>query len=123
MGWTSYHATHYKWVGKGYKRTYTVDKKAECDYHWEGGLNSGHFKIIKSIMIGSTYYAAIKSLKKCIGKNEKGEYQYIDIPSSEQETFAVIFLFSSLNSSAFVFNLTLFPLKYPATSSSPASFK
>ena len=87
MGWTSYHATHYK--------NGTVDRKAECDYYWEGGLNEGHFKIIKSRMIGSTYYAAIKGLKKCVGKNEKGEYQYSDIPPSEQETFAVVFLTST----------------------------
>ena len=87
MGWTSMHATHYK--------NGTVDRKAECDYYWEGGLNSGHFEVIKSRMVGSTYYAAVKILKKYIGKNEKGEYQYSDIPPSEQETFAVIFLTST----------------------------
>jgi hypothetical protein len=38
-------------------------------------------------------------------------------------TLAVIFLFSSLNNSAFVLNLTLSPLKYPTLSSSPFNFK
>lgn len=86
MGWTSYHAIHYK--------NGTVDRKAECDYYWEGGFNAGHFEVVKSRMIGSTYYGAIKGLKKCIGKNEKGEYQYADIPLEEQEIFAVVFLTS-----------------------------
>lgn len=46
MGWTSYHATHYK-NGK-------VDRKAECDALFEEG------GVLKSAMVGSTYYAAIK---------------------------------------------------------------
>ena len=87
MGWTGIHATYYK--------NGTVDRKRECDYYWEGGLNSGHFKVVKSRMVGSTYYAAVKGLKKCIGKNVEGEYQYSDIPPSEQKTFAVIFLTST----------------------------
>ena len=68
MGWTGIHATYYK--------NGTVDRKRECDYYWEGGLNSGHFKVVKSRMVGSTYYAAVKGLKKCIGKNVEGEYHF-----------------------------------------------
>lgn len=87
MGWTSMHATHYK--------NGTVDRKKECDYYWEGGLNSGHFEIVKSRIVGSIYYAAIKPLKKYIGKNEEGEYQYTDIPLAEQEIIAVVMLTST----------------------------
>lgn len=47
MGWTSYHATHYK-KGK-------VDRKAECDALFADG-----YEVIKSAMVGSTYYAAVK---------------------------------------------------------------
>ena len=94
MGWTGIRATHYKWIGKGYNRSSVVDRKAECDAYWEEGLNRGHFKVVKSRMIGSTYYGAIRGLKKCIGKNETGEYQYTDIPPAEQETLAVVFLTS-----------------------------
>ena len=55
MGWTSYNAQYYK--------NGTVDRKKECDEYWEGGLNRGHFKVLKSTMVGSTYYAAVKILK------------------------------------------------------------
>jgi len=47
MGWTAYH------VCEGF------DRKAECDklYNWnEGGKT---VRVIKSAMVGSTYYAAI----------------------------------------------------------------
>lgn len=104
MGWTGIHATHYKWVGKGYKRTYTVDRKAECDAYWMEGLNRGHFEVIKSRMVGSTYYAAIKTLKECTGKNAEGGYQYTDISPSEQKTFAVVFLTSTNMKDYFNFN-------------------
>ena len=49
MGWTSYHATHYK-KGK-------IDRKAECDAMWNDDPN---FEVLKSSMVGSIYYAAIK---------------------------------------------------------------
>lgn len=49
MGWTSYHATHYK-NGR-------IDRKAEIDSLWETDDN---FEVLKSSMVGSTYYAAIK---------------------------------------------------------------
>lgn len=68
MGWTTYHATHYK-NGK-------VDKKAECDAYWLEGLNAGHFEVVKSSMVGNVYYGAIKPLK------------------DEQNVFAVVFLTS-----------------------------
>lgn len=56
MGWTEYHATHYK-NGK-------VDRKAELDdkFNWED--ENRKIKVLKSSMVGSTYYAAVKSLNK-----------------------------------------------------------
>ena len=82
MGWTSQHATHYK-NGK-------IDRKAECDAYFMEGLNAGFYEVLKSSMVGSTYYAAIKPLKK-YGANES----CVDIPEEEQEVFAAIFLTST----------------------------
>lgn len=53
MGWTSYRATHYK-RGK-------IDKKAEMDHEFGKNLNWG--TIVKSAVVGGTYYAAIHSTK------------------------------------------------------------
>lgn len=82
MGWTSYHATHYK-NGK-------VDRKAECDAYFMEGLNAGYYEVLKSAMVGSTYYAAVKPLKKYNKVKE-----IIDIPKEEQYVFAAIFLTST----------------------------
>ena len=82
MGWTSYHATHYK-NGK-------IDRKAECDAYFIEGLNSGFYDVLKSSMVGSTYYAAVRPLKKS-GANGS----YVDIPEEEQEVFAAVFLTST----------------------------
>jgi hypothetical protein len=87
MGWTSYHATHYK-NGR-------VDRKAECDAYFLEGLNRGHFDVLKSSMVGSTYYAAVKPLKKSNGKDENGNYIYVDMSKAEQFVFAVVFLTST----------------------------
>ncbi len=95
MGWTSYHATHYKWIGKGTKRSYVVDRKAECDAYFMEGLNRGHYNVLKSSMVGSTYYAAVQGIKRCLGKNENGEWQYEDVPENERTTFGVVFLTST----------------------------
>ena len=87
MGWTSYHATHYK-NGK-------IDRKVECDAYFLEGLNRGHFDVLKSAMVGSTYYAAVQHLKRCIGKDENDKYQYEDVPENERTTFAIVFLTST----------------------------
>lgn len=83
MGWTSTHADYYK---KG-----TVDRKRECDAYWEEGLNRGHFKILKSSMVGSTYYAAVQVLKEYVG-NENDVDIYKNIENGP--IFCVIFLTS-----------------------------
>ena len=87
MGWTSYHATHYK-KGK-------IDRKAECDAYFMEGLNKGHFNVLKSAMVGSTYYAAVQPMLKSNGKNENGEYIYEPIPENERTTFGIVFLTSA----------------------------
>lgn len=84
MGWTEYHATHYK-NGK-------VDRKAECDAYFMEGLNRGCYDVLKSAMVGSTYYAAVKPLKKYKDINAK---EIVDIPHEEQVVFGVVFLTST----------------------------
>lgn len=49
MGWTSYHADFYDRRGN-------VDRKRECDNHWD----KDKCIVLKSQMVGSTYYAAIQ---------------------------------------------------------------
>ena len=50
MGWTWYNANYYK-KGK-------IDRKAECDSYFE--YKNSPYKVLKSSMVGSTYYAAIQ---------------------------------------------------------------
>lgn len=83
MGWTWYVASHYK-NGK-------VDRKAECDAYFMESLNAGHYRVEKSSMVGSVYYAAVTNLKKYDAENKT----YIDIIEEEQETFGVVFLTST----------------------------
>ena len=57
MGWTEYHASCYK-NGK-------IDRKAECDALFNDDMVLDHkiigkFEVLKSSMVGSTYYAAVK---------------------------------------------------------------
>lgn len=80
MGWTSYRALNYRKDG-------TIDRRAECDAYFMEGLNRGHYRVEKSAMVGSVYYAAVTSLKKYVGND-----QYEDLPENEQFTFAVVFL-------------------------------
>lgn len=82
MGWTSYHANYYKKNGE-------IDRKAECDAYWQEGLNQGHFKVLRSSMVGSTYYAAVKPLLRRL---RDGHDTYEPIPEEEQNVFGVVFL-------------------------------
>ena len=86
MGWTGYHATHYK-NGK-------VDRKAECDAYFMEGLNKGFYEVCKSSMVGSTYYAAVKPLQR-YSKDDDGNKIIVDIPTNEQQVFGVVFLTST----------------------------
>ena len=85
MGWTSYNAKYYTRKG-------TVDRKRECDAYWLEGLNSGHFNVIRSTMIGSTYYAAVQPIQRKIGEDESGNSIYediIDILSPTESEYAL----------------------------------
>lgn len=86
MGWTGYHA--------GYYKNGIVDRKAECDAYWEEGLDKGNFKVEKSCMVGSVYYAAVTKKVKAVGETEQGRTIYVPIPEEEQITFGAVFLTS-----------------------------
>lgn len=62
MGWTGYHAGYYK-NGK-------IDRKAECDdvFTWENG--SKKVSVVKSAMVGTVYYAAVRILDEENGQND-----------------------------------------------------
>lgn len=86
MGWTGCHATHYK-------RNGDIDRKAECDGYFLEGLNAGHYRILKSVMVGSIYYAAIQNLKRYAGRDDAGNSIYEDIPEQQQtETWAMVII-------------------------------
>lgn len=53
MGWDYTHATHYT-------RTGAIDKKAEIDelYTWQNDTKK--YEVVRSCMVGTTYYAAVK---------------------------------------------------------------
>ena len=87
MGWTSYHAAYYDKRGR-------VDRKAECDSYFEGYPNTGHYKVMKSVMHGSVYYGAIKKLLRYLGEDENGKSIYEPLPEEEQKVFAAVFLTS-----------------------------
>ena len=83
MGWTSYHASYYKCNG-------SVDRKAECDAYFLEGLNRGHYEVLKSAIVGSVYYAAVRHLKRYVGRDENGQDIYKDVVN--EPVFAVVFL-------------------------------
>lgn len=62
MGWTSYHVEPTYKNGKPF-----IDRKAECDnlfnsdaISWKTNEIIGKYEVLKSYMVGSTYYAAVK---------------------------------------------------------------
>lgn len=55
MGWISYHADHY------YKNG-SINRKKECD-----NLFSDGYEVVKSQMVGGTYYAAVRKGEKVFG--------------------------------------------------------
>ena len=59
LGWISYHVEpiyNYK------TRKYVIDRKTECDKLFNCNMvkNLGKYEVLKSRMVGSTYYAAVK---------------------------------------------------------------
>lgn len=69
MGWTSYHAKHYK-NGK-------VDRKAECDSVLNHETEKHKYTVLKSTMKSTVYYGAV---------------EHIDKEENTREVFAVVFL-------------------------------
>lgn len=63
MGWDYTHATHY--TAKG-----TIDRKAEIDEHFNWNSPKTEVEIVKSYMVGSTYYAALRVTNKETGNIE-----------------------------------------------------
>ena len=100
MGWTSYNAEFYK-------RNGSIDRKKECDKYWESGTIQTH-KVLKSRMVGSTYYGAIQQIVKCIGEDEKGHPIYEPLEENERFTFCAVFL-TSVNSKDY-FNFSYKPM-------------
>lgn len=87
MGWTSYVPWRRKANGE-------IDRKAECD----DLLNEEQFTILKSNMVGTTYYAAIKTKLKMVDYQLEGSLGlYQTIPEDEQEVWAAVVLTSVQN--------------------------
>ena len=63
MGWDYTHATHYTANG-------TIDRKAEVDEHFNWSSPKTEVSIVKSCMVGSTYYAALR-----VTDNETGNVE------------------------------------------------
>ena len=84
MGWTSYQATHYKKNGQ-------IDRKTECDALFLEGEIGRHYEVLKSTMVGSVYYAAVRTLEKSV-KQENGSYRYEPLSEEEQPIFAAVIL-------------------------------
>ena len=81
MGWTGYMPTHFAKSGN-------INRKAECDAYFMEGLNKGHFSVLKSVMKGSVYYAAIKNMVRY--NRETKTYEPID----DGTVWGVVFLTS-----------------------------
>lgn len=63
MGWDYTHATHYKKNGR-------IDRKAEVDKHYNWQDEKMKVQVLKSCMVGSTYYGAIQVTYFETGKRE-----------------------------------------------------
>lgn len=63
MGWDYTHATHYTRAG-------AIDRKTEIDefYTWQNDTRKA--EVVRSAMVGSTYYAAIKITELSTGEAE-----------------------------------------------------
>lgn len=90
MGWDFYRATHYA-DGK-------VDRKAECDEYFNEG-SKGQYKVAKSVMVGSTYYAAVKELKKLVNG------AWVDVPEDKAYVFGVVVLTQTKSNDYFNFGM------------------
>lgn len=100
MGWDYTHATHYT-------RTGAIDKKAEIDelYTWQNDTKK--YEVVRSCMVGATYYAAVKATVLSTG---------------EVETFAAVALTHTNNRDYFNFGVkTMVESMGPCEDHCPAS--
>jgi hypothetical protein len=67
------------------------------------GLNRGYYDVLKSSMVGSVYYAAVKPLQR-YSKDADGNEIIVDIPTDEQKVFGAVFLTSTDNKDHFNFS-------------------
>ena len=83
MGWDYTHATHYT-------RTGAIDRKTEIDelYTWQNDTKK--YEVVRSCMVGATYYAAVKATVLSTG---------------EAETFAAVALTHTNNRDYFNFGV------------------
>ena len=81
MGWTGYMPTHFTKSGN-------INRKAECDAYFMEGLNKGRFSVLKSVMKGSVYYAAVKNMVRY--DKETDTYEPID----DGTVWGIVFLTS-----------------------------
>lgn len=83
MGWDYTHATHYT-------RTGAIDRKTEIDelYTWQNDTKK--YEVVRSCMVGATYYAAVKATVLSTG---------------EVETFAAVVLTHTNNRDYFNFGV------------------
>lgn len=95
MGWTGTHATYYK-NGR-------VDRKAECDHLLTFSNEKVNSKVLKSSMVGSTYYAAVEQIR-----------------NGNREVFGAVFLTSGMDKRDPYFN---FHYKDMCESSNPYECK
>lgn len=81
MGWTSYHANHYK--GK-------INRKYECDKLWTQTEHNGYpeLKVLKSAMRGSTYYAAVQVSRKGVVEGVFGVVTLTSVNSKDYCNFS-----------------------------------
>lgn len=56
MGWSFRHASEYKKNGQ-------VDRKAECDKNYTWSNDKMNVSVVKSVMVGSDYFAAIRCIE------------------------------------------------------------
>lgn len=80
MGWTGQWATHF--------RNGRIDRQAECDSCFT--REHGWCEVLKSQMVGTVYYAAVKVIGENTGVDKNGKYTYE--PIENPYVFAAVFL-------------------------------
>ena len=76
MGWTSYLPMHFTKSGN-------INRKAECDKTFTYGSDSKRYKVLKSTMKGSVYYAAIQNIACFDGFDDDGKEIYTPIENGK----------------------------------------